>query len=296
MNNIDTFCFSGGAAKGFSFISALHILIKHNYINLNNIKIYVGTSAGSVIAFLLSINYTPHELITSLTNMDLSKIGSIFNLELFLEKYGLTDGSEFMEIIEILFFNKMKMKNITFNDLYIITKNKLLIVGTNFTKGIEEVFSVDTSPNMLVLDAIRISISIPLLFTPIKYNDCYYIDGCVVSNLPFHLCNPQTTLCFHFNKLKYFKLESQIDLINGVISIITNNKLNLIDNYRKLIIYHNNCDIQTNCNKNNLTELFNIGYKSGKKFLIKEYKQKIDLLTTNIVKNVLDSILIKIDI
>ena len=54
--------------------------------------------------------------------------------------------------------------------------------------------------------------------------------------------------------------------------------------------------IQTNCNKNNLTELFNIGYKSGKKFLIKEYKQKIDLLTTNIVKNVLDSILIKIDI
>ena len=36
--------------------------------------------------------------------------------------------------------------------------NKLIIIGTNFTKGREEVFSVDTSPEMDVVQAIRISI------------------------------------------------------------------------------------------------------------------------------------------
>ena len=290
MNNIDTLCFSGGGTKGFSFVTAIKILIDNKYIDLNNINKFVGSSIGSINAFLFSINYTPDELIIFLSNIDLSNIGNTFNLELFIEKYGFSDADEFIKIVEILFYNKMKMINITFKDLHIITKNKLLIVGTNFTKGREEVFSVDTTPNMNVLDAIRISISIPILFTPIKYNNCYYIDGCVLGNLPFHLCDPNTTLCI-FLKSKCFKLNSTFDLINGVVSLLINNTLKFIGNYKKLIIYNDECDTQICCDKNSLKKLFNIGYKNGKRFLIKEYKKQIKYLTDNIIENVLDDII-----
>jgi NTE family protein len=288
-DNINTLCFSGGGTKGFSFVTAIKILIDNNYINLNNINKFVGSSIGSITAFLFSINYTPDELIIFLSNIDLSNIGNIFNLELFIEKYGFSDANEFIKIVEILFYNKMKMINVTFKDLYIITKNKLLIIGTNFTKGKEEVFSVDTTPTMLVLDAIRISISIPLLFTPIKHNNCYYVDGCILGNLPFHLCDPNTTLCLFF-KSKCFKLNSTFDLINGVLSLLMNSTLKFIGNYKKLIIYNDECDTQVCCDKNNLKKLFNIGYKNGKRFLIKEYKKQINQLTDNIIENVLNDI------
>jgi hypothetical protein len=288
--NINTLCFSGGGTKGFSFVTAIKVLIDNNYINLNNINKFIGSSIGSITAFLFSINYTPDELIIFLNNIDLSNLDNAFNLELFIEKHGFSDASEFIKIVEILFYNKMKMINITFKDLYTITKNKLLIVGTNFTKGREEVFSVDNTPNMFVLDAIRISISIPLLFTPIKHNNCYYIDGCVLGNLPFHLGDPNTTLCI-FLKTKCFKLNSTFDLISGVINLLINNTLKFIGNYKKLIIYNNDCETQVCCDKNNLKKLFNIGYESGKRFLIKEYKKKINNLTENIIENVVDDII-----
>jgi len=290
-NNINTLCFSGGSTKGFSFIGALKVLIDNNYIDINNIKKYVGSSIGSIMAFLLSINYTPSEIINFLNNTDLSNLGNVFNLELFIEKYGFSDAREFIKIVEDLLYNKFKINNITFSDLYKITKNKLLIIGTNFTKGEEEVFSIDTSPNMFVIDAIRISISIPLLFTPVFYNDCYYVDGCVFGNLPFHLCDPNTTLCLYFEKFSCFTLNSHSDLINGVISILANNTLRFIGNYKKLIIYNNDCETNLCCDKKSLKKLFKIGFKNAKKFLIKEYNEQKNILTNKLITNILDNII-----
>jgi hypothetical protein len=295
-NNINTLCFSGGSTKGFSFISALKVLIDNKYINLNNINKYVGSSIGSITAFVFSINYTPSEIINFLNNADLSSLGNIFNLELFIEKYGFSDASEFIKIVENLLYNKFRINNITFSDLYNITKNKLLIVGTNFTKGKEEVFSVDTSPNMFVIDAIRISISIPLLFTPVFYNDCYYIDGCILGNLPFHLCEPKTTLCLYFEKLNCLKMNSHTDLINGVISLLSNNTLRFIGDYKKLIIYNDECETNICCDKKNLKKLFKLGFKNAKQFLINEYKEQLNVLTNklvieNIIENIIENVI-----
>jgi NTE family protein len=40
---------------------------------------------------------------------------------------------------------------------------------------------------MSVRLAIRISISVPIVFTPVLYNNNYYVDGGVINNFPMNL-------------------------------------------------------------------------------------------------------------
>ena len=55
---IDTLVFSGGGINAFYFIGALETLINKKKINLDKIKHLLGCSVGSVIAFVLNLNYS----------------------------------------------------------------------------------------------------------------------------------------------------------------------------------------------------------------------------------------------
>ncbi len=298
----DTICMSGGGVNGFSFISALDILIKYEYINLNKITKYVGTSCGSLICFLLNIDYTPNEIITYFKNFNFDYVDLNIDLNLFLSEFGFDNGNKFIELISILFERKYKLSNINFLDLYILTKKKLYIIGTNFTKGCEETFSYESTPKMLILDALRISISVPLVFTPIKYNDCYYIDGSITNHIAYELCNHLTTLCIYLSDIKCFKLENCFDLMYGVISLLIRKKNKELNVFKSLLVKQNEClGNFLLCNTDTLNKLLDIGYKSGLLFLKKEYKLeikntklKIEKSIRTCVENVLDNIILKI--
>jgi predicted acylesterase/phospholipase RssA len=45
-------------------------------------------------------------------------------------------------------------------------------------------FSVDTTPNVRVVDAVRASICIPILMRPVRIGDEFYIDGNITHGLP----------------------------------------------------------------------------------------------------------------
>ena len=74
---------------------------------------------------------------------------------------------------------KLNVNDITFIELYNITKKNLSMIGTNYTKGTEVCFNHINYPTLSVIKAIRISISVPLLFTPVLYNNDYYVDGAI---------------------------------------------------------------------------------------------------------------------
>jgi predicted acylesterase/phospholipase RssA len=60
----------------------------------------------------------------------------------------------------------------------------MVVCGSNITKGKPEYFGVDTHPCMSVSLAMRISCSIPLIFTPVVFNGDYYVDAGLYSNFP----------------------------------------------------------------------------------------------------------------
>jgi predicted acylesterase/phospholipase RssA len=276
MNNIDTLCISGGGLKGFSFLSALNVLVEHNYLDLNLINKYVGTSFGAIFGFLLNIGYSTEELVTYLNNYDKKKLSFDLDLELFFTNNGFCDGTKILDFIEVLLNLKIRIKDINFKDLEILTKKKLLIITTNFSKGKKEVFSSDTTPLVSVIKAIRMSISIPLLMTPVKYNDDYYVDGGLTSNLGVEFCDPLKTLCICLQNPKKFDYSDLSNIISGLITITINNKDT--SNFKKLEIIQPSCCNLINSDDDIFKSLIDIGIKSGLKFLRKEYINKIQLI------------------
>lgn len=202
MNKINTLCFSGGGINCFSFLGALNYILSHDIININNIHTYIGTSGGAILAYLLSLNYTTNELITFFINNDINFIKNI-NISNLFYNYGLDNGEQILLIIKYFLKKKFNKDDITFIELYDLTHNKLIINGTKINNNkIEEIlFDKDNSPNMSILLALRISISVPIIYSPIYYETNYYIDGGISNHFLYNYCNHDTTLGFCINNV-----------------------------------------------------------------------------------------------
>jgi predicted patatin/cPLA2 family phospholipase len=73
---------------------------------------------------------------------------------------------------------------------------------------------------MSVILAIRISSSVPIIFTPVLLESDYYIDGAFVNNFPIKYCNPQTTLGLFIKNSCSNKLTNVFDLVYGCMGIL----------------------------------------------------------------------------
>ena len=210
----DTLCLSGGGISGISFIGSLKYLSDNNYIDLTLITNYVGTSVGAIIAYLLGLKYNIQELYDFILAFNIKTLESNITISNLLEKNGIDDGSKYILVFKSFLKNKYQLDDITFKELFDLTGNKLLIIGTNYTRGKEEIFSYETSPDMSVITAVRISISIPIIFIPVLYKSEYYVDGGLVNNFPINHCNLDTTLGLHVN------INKEVNEISNILSIV----------------------------------------------------------------------------
>lgn len=218
---IKCLCFSGGGVKGFSFIGALEKLIEKNIIEMDKITLYAGTSVGSMISFLLCIGLNIDEIKEFLLAFNFSKLnGEIDCLNLF-ENFGINNGERIKLLLIKFLEKKLNVKDITFDEFYKKTNKKIIIIGTNLTKSCERVFSVDTSPQFSVITAIRISISVPVIFTPIQLDGDVYVDGGLVNNFPINHCPENETLGFYIKNSNGKKIDGIQSLILSCLGLLT---------------------------------------------------------------------------
>jgi predicted acylesterase/phospholipase RssA len=284
---IDTLCLGGGGMKAFSFIGILDFLTEVNYININIFNNYIGTSSGAIISFLLSINYTILELKEFILNFNFNILKNNLNIENLIINLGLDNGNKIMYIIQSFLKNKLNKTDISFKEHFDLTKKKLTIIGTNYTKSCEEVFNFEKTPNMSIITAIRISISIPLIFTPVYFNEYYYIDGGLLNNFPINYCIIENTLGINIINNKNNNLDNIALFIKNCINII------IKKNYKSLnIIEINDSDLKLN----NIIDL-DINYEE-KLFLIKfgydQANKYVNDLSYNICLNIIDDIILNI--
>uniref|UniRef100_A0A6C0H8Y7 PNPLA domain-containing protein n=1 Tax=viral metagenome TaxID=1070528 RepID=A0A6C0H8Y7_9ZZZZ len=283
---IDTLCLSGGGIKGLAFISAIDHLSNIKYIDLNIIKNYVGTSIGAIICFLLSIKYTPVELKHFIINFNFNYVNQKINISNILLHYGFIDGHKYIFILKKFLENKYNILDITFNDHYLLTNNKLTIIGTNFTKGTEKIFDYINTPNMSILLAIRISISIPIIFTPIFYEDEYYIDGGVTNNFPLKYCIMKNTIAIYIKNNINNKLNNVMSLMMGCCNILFNT-ISLKDNIKTLNIIEILLEISDiniiNVNNETKNLILSIGHNAAIKY--------ISNISYNICNNIINDII-----
>tara|TARA_B100000902_G_scaffold355616_1_gene368670 strand:- start:59 stop:790 length:732 start_codon:yes stop_codon:yes gene_type:complete len=134
---------------------------------LVDVKEISGSSAGSILALFLALGMSVDEILDMALDLDVPKfvkirIGSFFN------KFGFVDLEPIREkLVEICGCDP------TFEELDM----KIYVSAYCLNSSTTDYFSRDTHPNMKVIDAVCMSMAIPLIFACGKYNGKSYIDG-----------------------------------------------------------------------------------------------------------------------
>lgn len=185
-------CLSGGGARGMAHIGLLEV------IDSLNIKVdfVTGTSMGAVVGSLYSMGYSGKEIRAIFENIDW---GSIFKPHDDFSKINLKEKDEYDKYILTFDFQDRKIK-IPYG---FIEGNALQEAFVKYLYPALSIKDFDSLPipfkcvaadiytgNKVVLDsgniinAVRASMAIPLVFTPVKKDSMLLVDGGLVQNMP----------------------------------------------------------------------------------------------------------------
>ncbi len=157
---------SSGAARGAAHVGVLEVLEEEGI----PIDMIAGTSAGALIGALYARCRSAAEVGKIVANLA-SKRFTIFT-DLTIPKTGLIRGKRLKDQLKSI------IGDITFEDLGI----PFACVATDIGNGGEVVIKHGS-----VVDAVRASISIPGMFSLVKWNGRYLVDGGLVNPVPVRL-------------------------------------------------------------------------------------------------------------
>jgi predicted acylesterase/phospholipase RssA len=178
---------SGGGLRGYCYLSLLKVM--EEMPDMFELKKIAGTSVGAIFATFISMGVTYKELQQQLLKKDTNDFKHIKleNIIKFLERFGVDDGHFFIDFVAHFVSQKFNNTEITLGEAYQKTGIELHLTGTCLNTRQPVYFSHNNYPNMPLLLAVRISISIPFYFIPIYFENRLYVDGGVVDNFPVQL-------------------------------------------------------------------------------------------------------------
>lgn len=180
---MNTLVLSGGSIKGISTLGSIKYLEDHNY--LESIDTYIGTSIGSIIAYLLLIGYQSIDIFSYILDTEFLNEYKHLDFVSMIKNEGAFDFSVINNHLKRLTIDKIGTY-ITMGDIKNILKKRLVCCTYNYTKKRVEYLDSDKEEyaSMSCLLALRLSSNIPVLFSKFKYNGDYYIDGGIADNYP----------------------------------------------------------------------------------------------------------------
>lgn len=197
MSQFKNLVFEGGGVKGIAYVGAMKVLEEKGV--LDSVVRIGGTSAGAINAVLMASGYSNAEQRKILGEMDFNKFmddsfGFVRDSKRLFEEFGWHKGEYFYQWIGELIAGKFGTPYVTFSDLELRGRPKLYLIGANLSTGFSEVYSQEHTPTMRVIDAVRISMSLPLFFTAIRnVRRDVLVDGGLLNNYPVKL----------FDRVKY---------------------------------------------------------------------------------------------
>ena len=187
---------SGGGAKGMAHIGAIKIIEEAGI----PIDYVVGTSMGSIIGGLYSIGYTPEQMDSMVRKQDWA---FLLSDQIQRKDMNMQERDADEKYVISVPFSKSSIQNIAgglikgqnisnlFSELTLgyhdsLNFNKLPIpfacVSENIVKGEEYVFH-----DGVLSTAMRASMAIPGVFTPVRLDSMVLVDGGVVNNYPVNV-------------------------------------------------------------------------------------------------------------
>jgi predicted acylesterase/phospholipase RssA len=156
------YALGGGGARGLSHIGVMKVLEEHGIYP----DVIAGTSIGALVGALYASGLRAGDIERAL-RLDLRRLAMLADVRLSLS--GLVQGKRVTSAL------KAFLGDLDFADL----KIPFACVATDIVNGQEIVMR--TGP---VITAVRASISVPGLFTPVKVRGRYLVDGGLVNMVP----------------------------------------------------------------------------------------------------------------
>jgi predicted acylesterase/phospholipase RssA len=194
----------GGGPVGIVSYGAIKELVCKNIIDYEEIKSIYTTSIGCMVAliFLLKLEWNSiDDFIIKRPWGNLMNFSSVDYFNLIFTK-GLCDETFIITCLKPLFLAADVDINITLREFYNLTKVHWHIFTSNLNKFTKVDLNYITHPDLTVIQAIHMSLSIPVLIKPPFYNNEYYIDGGLFSNNPvkdcylYEECSPNEIIAF----------------------------------------------------------------------------------------------------
>lgn len=185
----------GGGVRGVAFCGALAAL--DNLGILDGIKNFAGSSAGAIAAALLACGADVPFLNAEFATVnfgDFLDYGNILKIPRSLVKYqGVCRGDAFEKWFGDTLEKLTDNRDMTFAECHKVFKRRLVITATCLNTRTVHYFDYKTAPEMTIKQAVRMSMSVPIIFRPVRWNDAVWVDGGVIDNFPmkaFHKDSP----------------------------------------------------------------------------------------------------------
>ena len=160
------YALGGGGARGLSHIGVMKVLEEHGIYP----DVIAGTSMGALVGALYASGLRAGDIERAL-RLDLRRLAMLADVTWSLS--GLVKGKRVTAALESF------LGDLTFADL----KIPFACVATDIVNGQQIIMR--SGP---VITAVRASISVPGLFTPVKVRGRYLVDGGLVNMVPVSTC------------------------------------------------------------------------------------------------------------
>lgn len=276
--------FECGGMKCIAYAGALQAL--HDRGLLGSIRGVAGSSAGALMAMLLALRYTPQQIRRALLDTDFSTFHGRLEPLHIASRYGLSRGDGFYQWIVERLLQAGYTEDLRFSQLADSALLDLRVYATDLTEKTVREFSAAATPDVPVGQAVRASMTIPLMFDAWQFpggvpDDHYYVDGGVVLGYPIHAFDadspPADTLGFHLNHHNDAGKNENISNVFGFIghlfeSLMQSQRINLNQSpavLERTVIIDDFGIAATDFSLNHeqLKTLFDSGYESARGYL-----------------------------
>ena len=233
--NIKHLVLAGGGQNLFNYIGIFDGLFEKDIIKMDNIETIYGTSSGGLIALMLALKYDWCDIKKYIINCTWDTIidFNMNNVMNIFSKKGVFDESLYIKVFEPLFSGKDLPLDLTLKQLYEYSNIDIHVFTTELNSFEVCDVSHESFPDLLVLDAMRMTSSFPLLISPLCKYEKFYIDGGIIKNYPLDDCIANNNLHDDTDKILGIKnYRSSIPKSNNL-----NSESSLIDYMLGLIKY-----------------------------------------------------------
>ena len=199
--------FKGGGVRGIAYMGALEVLEEEGV--LGSIERVAGTSSGAIAATLVSFRLNCAQTMALFNTLDLTKVpqkavnGTARNIPILkntenytrlFDRYGWYSSAYFHDWLSAIIADKCGGNpRATFKVFHDLGYRDLHIIASNISRHRAEEFSYETTPDVAVADAVRMSMTIPLYFEALRFDGKafgkgdYFVDGGLFNNYPIHI-------------------------------------------------------------------------------------------------------------